>query len=268
MHTSMFAVVGCPKGNAYAHKCSCWPIREQQKLAFGGQQDLWPVLQLTTRGWSRRSGFFFAELPCCPSFYTVLPTFFHRFICWNNGKWLKKKQVRDGVVLVYWLLVMPVDQVFVFSLYATLTMLVHASVLLCRVESNIDLLKYFLVAEHWFCVWDAVLCWWLVFASSSELVMVYTRVGRFMGVCGCLSLQASLREKQLFFFLSLPPTFFPSSGKAPQWPSAPSLSPHRLNHVWQRRPHLFLYLCWAIMYHQPLVYWSTVCRSVGVMTGM
>lgn len=116
--------------------------------------------------------------------------------------------MRDGVVLVYWLLVMPVDQVFVFSLYATLTMLVHASVLLCRVESNIDLLKYFLVAEHWFCVWDAVLCWWLAFASSSELVMVYTRVGRFMGVCGCLSLQASLREKQLFFFLSLPPTFF------------------------------------------------------------
>lgn len=120
--------------------------------------------------------------------------------------------MRDGVVLVYWLLVMPVDQVFVFSLYATLTMLVHASVLLCRLESNIDLLKYVLVAEHWFCVWDAVLCWWLVFASRSELVMVYTRVVRFMGVCGSSS-----------FF---PPTFFPSFGKAPQWPSAPSLSPH------------------------------------------
>lgn len=147
-------------------------------------------------------------------------------------------------------------------------MLVHASVLLCRLESNIDLLKYFQVAEHWFCVWEAVLCWWLVFASRSELVMVYTRVGRFMGVCGCLSLQASLREKQLFFFLSLPPPFFLSFGKVPQWPSAPPLSPHRLIHVWQRRPHLLLYLCWAIMYQQPLVYWSTVCRSVGVMTGM
>ena len=71
-----------------------------------------------------------------------------------------------------------------------------------------------------------------------------------------VSLQASLREEQLFFFFSLPSTNFPQRPSAP-----PPLSRCRLIHIWEHKPHLFLYLCWTIMYHQSLMYRCTVSCS-------